>query len=58
MRVIFKEIDLLLEFWDEIIEYNIYIHNLTDTRLINNNNIISPQETYTSIIFSIDYIRI
>jgi hypothetical protein len=53
-----KEADLLLEFWDKAAEYDAYVRNRTDTGLVVNRNIISPQEAFTSETPPVDYIRV
>ena len=58
MRVILKEADLLLEFWDKVAEHDAYIRNLTDTRPIINGSVISPYEVYTRITPLINYIKV
>ena len=58
MRVILKEVDLLLEFQDKVVEYDAYIQNLIDTRPIINSSVISPYEAYTRITPLINYIKV
>ena len=58
MRVILKEVGLLLEFQDEVAEYNTYIRNLTDTRPIINSSVTSLHEAYTGITPLINYIKV
>ena len=41
MQAMLKEADLLLEFQDKAIEYNMYIHNRIDISLVINRNIIN-----------------
>ena len=53
-----KEVGLLLEFQDKVVEYDAYIRNLTDTRPIINGSVISPYEAYTRITPLIDYIKV
>ena len=53
-----KEADLPLEFWDKAVEYDVYMHNRTDTGPVINRNIISPQEVFTGETPPIDHIRV
>ena len=58
MRVILKEADLPLEFWDKVVEHDAYIRNLTDTGPIIDGSVISLHEAYTGITPLINYIKV
>jgi hypothetical protein len=53
-----KEVDLLLEFWDKVVEHDTYIRNLIDTRLVINSSIVSPYKVYTGTTPLINYIKV
>jgi hypothetical protein len=53
-----KEAGLLIKFWDKAIEYDTYVRNRTDIRLVIDSSIVSPYEAYTSETISIDYLRV
>ncbi|RFU24803.1 hypothetical protein B7463_g11531, partial [Scytalidium lignicola] len=57
MRVMLKEADLPLEFWDEAIEADVYLRNRTDTGPVINGKTVSPEEAWTGVTPSIDHIR-
>jgi hypothetical protein len=58
MQAMLKEVDLLLEFWDEAAEHDVYIWNLTDTGPVIDSSVVSPHEAYTRITSLIDYIKV
>ena len=53
-----KEVGLLLEFQDEVVEHDAYIQNLIDTRPIINSSVISLYKAYTRITPLINYIKV
>ena len=58
IRIITKEADLPLEFWNEAVEYDIYIRNRINTRLVIEGSVISPEEAFSRKILLIDQIRV
>jgi hypothetical protein len=58
MRAMLKEADLPLEFWDEAVEHDAYIRNLTDTGPVIDGSIVSPYEAYAGTTPSIDHIKV
>ena len=55
-----KEAKLLLEFWDEVTEADVYQRNriMKGPKAIGTNQDMSPEEAYTSKILSIDYMKV
>ena len=53
-----KEVDLLLEFQDKVVEHDAYIQNLIDTRPIINSSVRSLYKAYTRITPLINYIKV
>ena len=58
MRAMLKEAGLPLEFWDDAVEHDAYIRNLTDTGPIIDGSVVSPHEAYTGVTPSIDHIKV
>ena len=53
-----KESGLLIEFQDKAREYNAYVRNRTQTRLVIDKIIMSPHKAYTSKTLIIEYLKV